>query len=155
MNDNILFFQLNLSHTKSEIVNAAETEIVKTLEVGESPLHLLMFAAQIKVYAEIIEKNEELRLAAIREAEKYPKNDRVIHGHKFDIREVGTSYDYSQSEAYLFIKGKEAEIIDVRKSIENMAKAIKEPAYIEVEGNHLAVQPAQKTSTTKTVITLK
>jgi hypothetical protein len=105
-----------------------------------------------KVSAAIL-NDEMIKSQAINEVQRLGM-DNTLHGFKYSIMEGGTKYDYSASNAWLYQNGKLAEQKEKLQEVEKVAKAIKEPATIEINGATLEVLPATKTSTTTVKIEL-
>lgn len=133
------------------------SQLIETIENGEiDPLELaIYFKAFEKVQEQV---KETLSKQALIEAEKHGKSFE-FRGAKIDIKEVGTSYDFSKCGDYKWerLNTDLQTIKNQQKERETMIKTLKEP-LIEVNqetGETFTIYPPIKKSTTGITISLK
>tara|TARA_R110000868_G_scaffold399006_1_gene672512 strand:+ start:97 stop:585 length:489 start_codon:yes stop_codon:yes gene_type:complete len=130
--------------------------LLKDLDEGHiAPLQL---AAQLKLVEDVISNvKEELRQRVVAEKDKYGKDDMTYHGAKFDIREAGVKYDYSQCDDMQWneLSQQIDALTEQRKERESFLKALKEKlTYVDESTGEIAtIYPPQKKSTTTYAIT--
>lgn len=130
-----------------------ETSLALLHDIDEGHMHPLQVAAQFKFVEDVISNvKEELRQRVIAEKDKYGKDDMTYHGAKFDIREAGVKYDYSQCDDMIWndLKQQLDALNEKMKEREAFLKSLKERfTYIdESTGEIITLYPAQRKSTT-------
>ena len=139
-----------------ETIKEQSIALLKDLDEGHfSPLHI---AAQLKFIEDIITNvKEEVRQRVIAEKDKYGKGDMTYYGARFDIKEAGIKYDFSQCQDDIWndINKQIQALTEQRKEREAFLKTIKERfTYIdESTGEIVTIYPPQKKSTTTYAIT--
>lgn len=141
--------------TKTNITDKAN-ELIELVKNGE--VNALEVAIKAKAIIATCEEfltgiNEDV----LAEIGKYGKKANVL-GAIAEVKEVGTKWDYSNSEAWVQAKKQEDSIAEKRKQVEAMAKTI--PAGTEVNwtdaetGETFTVAAGAKSSKTSFAITL-
>ena len=135
-----------------------EQSIALLKDLDEGHIAPLQLAAQLKLVEDVISNvKEELRQRVVAEKDKYGKDDMTYHGAKFDIREAGVKYDYSQCEDIQWneLSQQIDALTEQRKERESFLKALKEKlTYVdESTGEIKSIYPPQKKSTTTYAIT--
>lgn len=92
MTDEIL--NLHSYIAKTDIATAVDAQIDAALESGNA-LELRRMGAIMEDTAKRINSDERVRESCVAEIEKYGKNH-TINGVKYDIRETGVKYDFSE-----------------------------------------------------------
>lgn len=122
-----------------------------------NPLQTLAQLKMIeKTVAELL-SDSEIETAIMSDAEKYNKDELLnLHGCKFEVREVGTKYDYSKTDdTVLFELEKQKAKIDADiKSRQELLKNVssESPMY---NADGIELRKPIKTSKTKVVVTIK
>ena len=146
-------FNLNIHTDTANVQDVAEFWITKVHQGNVDALELRLFATILeKISKAILADDTVLDMALVEASQR--KGEDTIKGHRFQIKETGTKYDFSMSDAWLFAKGKETEQAEIVKQVETMAKVIKTSAEITINGASLEVLPAIKISKTSIVFTL-
>lgn len=135
------------------------TRLVEKLESGEmSPLKV---HKQVKCMEDLIKQitaNENYRNYLLAEAAHYPKSFE-LHGAKFQVKEAGTKYDYSQCNDYVLTELQQ-QLDELTEKVKNRQKFLQlaPPEGIEVledqSGEVYRIYPPSKSSTTTVTITL-
>ena len=137
-------------------VSIFSDQLKDSLENGQiDPLELAVY---FKAIEETIKQVKEVMSGlALNEAEKYGKSFQ-FKGAKIDIREVGTSYDYSKSGDIDWerLNSEINATKERQKEREALIKSLKEPmtAVYEETGETYTIYPPAKKSTTSIVISL-
>lgn len=134
-----------LANNISELANNGEVDVLK-------------LAVQLTAVAKACEQaKEKLNEAILTELDKHGKGTEVL-GAKVEKKEVGTKWDYSQSEAWVAVKKREDNVAEQRKAIEQIAKNVPEGSemqYTDMEtGETLVVKRGVKTSKSSFAVTL-
>lgn len=145
-----------LPFTKSQVQIFAG-QLIETLENGEiDPLDLAIY---FKAFSEVEKQvKETMSKLALSEAEKHGKTFE-FKGAKIEVKELGTSYDFSQcgDTKWERLNADLSAIKDKQKEREQLIKTLKEP-LIEVDqqtGETITIYPPIKKSTTGITISLK
>lgn len=152
---------LSLFETTKEERQSFCIDLVSRLENGEvDPLKLHL---QVKSAEDLIKKLNEntiYKSILLDAAQKYGAKSFDYGTAKFEIKEVGTKYDYSQTGDTLLIEleAKFAELSDQLKARQKFLQTV--PAsgmtiVIEETGETITVYPPAKSSTTSVAVTLK
>lgn len=144
-----------LPFSKQKVSEFAK-ELKQSLENGEiDPLEMAIYFKGIE--ETIKQVKDTMSGMAVNEAEKYGKSFE-FKGAKIDIREVGTSYDYSNSGDIDWerINSEINAAKERQKEREALIKSLKEPmtAVYEETGETYTIYPPIKKSTTGIVISL-
>lgn len=135
-----------------------EQSVALLNDLDEGHIYPLQLAAQLKFVEDVIANvKEELRQRVVSEKDKYGKDDMTYHGAKFDIKEAGVKYDYSQCDDVIWndLKQQLDALTEQIKEREAFLKALKERfTYIdESTGEIVTLYPPQRKSTTTYSIT--
>lgn len=139
-----------------ESIKEQSLALLKDLDEGHfSPLHL---AAQLKFVEDVITNiKEEVRQRVIAEQDKYGKGDMTYYGARFDIKEAGVKYDFTECNDDIWndIYQQMEALNEKRKEREAFLKTLKERfTYIdESTGEIVTIYPPQRKSTTTYAIT--
>ena len=135
------------------------TRLVEKLESGGmSPLKV---HKQVKCMEDLIKQitaNDTYKQYLLDEAAKYGKSFE-LHGAKFQVKEAGTKYDYSQCNDYVLTELQQ-QLNELTEKVNNRQKFLQlaPPEGIEVledqSGEVYRIYPPSKTSTTTVTITL-
>lgn len=137
-------------------VELFSNQIKDSLTSGDvDPLELAIY---FKAMEETIKQvKETMSSLALSEAQKYGKSFE-FKGAKIEVKELGTSYDYSNCGDIYLNKFSEqiSELTEKRKTRETIVKALKEPmtAVDEETGETFTMYPPIKKSTTGIAISL-
>lgn len=105
---------------------------------------------------ELVEKDEQIKAAVLREAEKYGAKTFELHGAKVTVKEVGVRYDFSQCGSTAWQQRKEW--VDNHtaslKGIEEWLKKLPEKGGVDPDTGEALFPPVRK-STTSVSIELK
>jgi len=117
---------------------------------------------QIEVYLKAIEDiikklrtDKDIKYASITEAYKYKEKTFEVFGAKFNLRETGVKYDYTNTGDVKWER-LDSQINDLsikKKERETFLKTVKEP-IADVEDGYI-INPPVKTSTESIAVTLK
>lgn len=140
--------------TKANIETLAQVLAEQALD-GADPIRL---AIQLTALQQTCEA-AKAKLSEIVLTELDKNNGKAsMLGANVERAEVGTKYDFSDSEAWVKIKAEEDKIADKRKAIEGMAKNVPDGSELQWTdtdtGETLSVKKASKTSKTSFKITL-
>ena len=139
-----------------ETIKEQSLALLKDLDEGHfSPLHL---AAQLKFVEDVITNiKEEVRQRVIAEQDKYGKEAMTYYGARFDIKEAGVKYDFTECNDDIWndIYQQMEALNEKRKEREAFLKTLKERfTYIdESTGEIVTIYPPQRKSTTTYAIT--
>lgn len=136
------------------------TQVIERIETGTAdPLETHL---QIKCMEEVVKSitsHPTYKAQVLEAAQKEGKNF-TFHNHKFDIKEAGTKYDFSQCndlhlQALYQLQNQTDESI---KAKESFLKTVPQEGVLitdEFTGETYKVYPPSKTSTTTVSVTLK
>jgi hypothetical protein len=152
MNNNVLNSVINAPMTRDTIKSVVE--YVK-LRANDGFINPLLYFAQAKFISELADsllKNEDFKDHCLNELSKFTKGDiPTVGGMRLETRE-STSYDYSNSEAWNYIKNEEERLSQIRKEIEAIAKNTSQLSYwVSPDGEEMAIKPALRRSTTSII----
>lgn len=143
--------------TKADIIISFDKEIETALENGNA-LELRRMGAIMEDIAKRINTDERVRESCVNEVEKYGKNH-TVNGVKYDIKETGVKYDFSQCgdeeyngllEIFNYTKTR------IKEREEFLKRLPREGATIvnEETGEVCKVYPPSRTSTTNVAVTI-
>ncbi len=155
MNHQIIDLSEPLLPTKENIEMLANNIVANVLEGNANPLNVAIQLEAIKKACE--SAREKIATPVLNELQKFG-NKTMLLGAKIEQKEVGTKYDFTQSEAWAkYNKQKEA-IAEKLKAIEGIAKNVPlgtESSFTDTDtGETFTIVRASKTSTTSFAITL-
>ena len=133
-------------------IEATANDFVSAVKNGEiAPLKAWTDLAKLQKLIDVCK--EQIQEEALQDAERYEKNA-SIYGCSVQVKEVGTKYGYSRSEAWKMAKQEEEEIAGRRKKIEAMLKnATPDAPYIDTATGE-AITGVTKSSKTTVVVTI-
>lgn len=152
---------LSLFDTTKEQRESFALDVINRLEAGDAdPLKVHL---QVKCMEEMIKTltaNTRYKSALLDAAEKHGTKSFQFHNAKFDIREVGTKYDYSNcgDPVHQRLDQQVASLTIELKAREKFLQTMPEkgmPTFDEETGEALTLYPPSKTSTTSVAVTLK
>jgi len=141
--------------TKSNITEKAN-EIVSLVNDGE--VSAIEIAIKLKAIMLVCEEAlSAINENVVTEVSKFGKSTESL-GVKLEVKEVGTKWDYSTSDAWKSIKLEEDKLAEKRKQIEDIAKKTPVGAvanWTDTEtGELLTIKTGLKTSKTSFAITI-
>ncbi len=149
-----IFIDVDFIKYPTAYINNAASSILDEVSNGyETALDARKLAVIMAKISEAILADETCKHQAINEARRLGK-DNTLNGAKYTVSEVGTKYDYSKSDAWLFINDQLQKKAIQLKNIETICKHLEKPAEIEIEGAIIEVVPAIKSSSTTVKIEL-
>lgn len=137
--------------TKKEVLSLAQQKAAEIKETGgQDPLAVAVESKRIIDY--LTELTSCLKPEILTEAVKYGKNSFTAHNAKFEVKEMGSRYDFTGcghtklDELY----AKQKELTKDIKGIEDFLKTLKQGMTIvdEDSGDVITVRPPVKLSTT-------
>lgn len=141
--------------TKENIEALANSIATNVLEGNTDPLITVVQLEAIKKACDAA--REKITEPVLRELQKHNNKTSVL-GAKVEQKEVGTKYDFTQSEAWVVLNKQKEAIAEKMKAVEAIAKNVPtdtESSFTNTDtGETLAVVRATKTSTTSFAITL-
>lgn len=135
------------------------TRLVEKLESGEA--EPLKVHKQVKCMEDLIKQitaNEDYRKYLLNEAAKYGKSF-DLHNAKFQVKEAGTKYDYSQCNDYVLVELQQ-KLDELTEKVKNRQKFLQLAPTEGIEvledqsGEVYRIYPPSKSSTTIVTITL-
>lgn len=146
---------LNPNLTKKQVVEIAENEANQIAEAADqSLLPVIVNLKRAKDYLETFEKG--LKKSLLTEALSYSDKSFKAHGARFDVKEVGSRWNYCncQDPVYNELLEKEKEIAEQRKQREKFLQSIKGHMTVidEESGEAVTVYAPVKTSETSVAI---
>lgn len=145
-----------MPETKSEIKQFSDS-LLNSLIFGEiNPLEMDGRLKALEDLIKIVRSSEELSEGMLIEAEKYGQKSFEEGNFKYQIKEVGTKYDFSQcNDSELNdLTEKIKELSAAKKERETMLKSIN-PEFPVYGNDGTQLERATKTSTTKVITLLK
>jgi len=142
-----------INYPKAYIDVAASSILDEVANGQETGLDARKLAVIMAKVSEAILADERCKQQAISEATRLGK-DNTLKGAKYTVSEVGTKYDYSHSDAWLFVNDQLQKKAIQMKNIETICKHLEKPGEIEIDGATIEVVPAIKSSTTTVKIEL-
>jgi hypothetical protein len=142
--------------TKAQRQDFAQSVINSLKEGHTDPLKVHL---QVKCLEDIVKQlttHPEYKDLALEEASKHGKSFE-LHNAKFEIKEAGVKYDYSNcgDPVYNDLAEKLAELEKEIKDRQAFLKAVKPGTEILVEDEIVILYPPVKTSTTSITVNLK
>ncbi len=151
---------LSLFDTTKEQRESFALDLINRIDNGQvDPLKAHL---QLKCMEDIIKKlndNSNYKAGLLAAAEKMGGKSFQLHNAKFEIKEVGTKYDFSNSgdPVYADLAVKMEQLKTEMKARESFLKTVPlkgMPILIEDTGEAVTVFPPSKTSTTSVAVTL-
>lgn len=141
--------------TKENIEALANNIVANVLDGHANPLNTAIQLEAIKKACEAA--REKITEPVLNELKKHG-NKTTLLGAKIEQKEVGTKYDFTQSEAWVKLNKQKESITEKLKAVEGIAKNVPEgteSSFTDTDtGETLTIVRASKTSTTSFAITL-
>lgn len=140
----LTFLPLNKERVENYIKKAKED----ILSGNYNPLKIKGHIKAMMTVLTALEKDKDIRKAALNEAEKYNKKSFEEYGLKFSIAEARVEYDYSvcNHDEYNQIVKEIKDLTERKKEIESMLRAHKTKWVVEETGEE-TYPPAKKSET--------
>lgn len=151
---------LSLFQTTKEERQSFVADVISRIETGEA--NALNIHLQVKCTEDIVKQitsNDAYKKAVVVEAERQGQKSFLFHNAKFEIKEVGTKYDWSKCNDPVL-----AELLTKQEQFDTEVKArqdflktipLKGIDIITGEGEGVTVYPPAKSSSTSVAVTLK
>ena len=152
---------LSLFETNKEQRQSFCLGVIEALDNGQvDPLKVHL---QVKCLEDIIKQlnaNSNYKLAVLDAATQQGQKTFEFQNSKFEIKEVGTKYDFSKCEDAVLVRlhSKQEELDKEVKARETLLKSVSPKGMIvtdEETGETFTVYPPSKSSTTSVAVTLK
>jgi len=144
-----------LPSNKTELDNYVNLVKQQILSGSENPLKI---AIQLKAMGEIISsltKDADIKSLILDEAEKYPEKSFDDYGARFEKKEVGVKYDYSNDGKWVKINNEIKVLSILRKDREDLLKTIKSENVADSESGEILNPPIKKSSGVQVIVKLK
>lgn len=154
--DTVLSSLKVMPESRAEIKKFGES-LIQSIQWGDiSPLELDGRLKALEELVSLVRDSEEMQTSMLNEAYKYPEKTFEQGNYKYQIKEVGVKFDFSncddQELEQLMIEQKR--ISDLVKKRQDFLKGINHETIVYDE-NGIRLFPPAKTSTTKVVTLLK
>jgi len=152
---------LSLFETTKEQRESFALDLIERIDGGQvDPLKVHLQVKCMEDVVKMINSNTNYKKAILETAEQQGQKSFQFHNAKFEIKETGVKYDFSQcSDPVLVSLYSQQEAIDKAvKDRETMLKTIPQKGMVitdEESGETFTVYPPSKSSTTNVAVTLK